>query len=673
MRRKQLSFLVKRVIVAGLVIWVFFVSGFYYFYHQLEVKRGLLALSNWLLDILLLAVVVTLSALWGHKVSHLLKVRFHSPLESVAFSAGLGYAIVATVILYLGLGGWLHQWTLWLLVGLLSLGSYREARTLAVKIKERLAELEGQLSLRLDFRALLLLLLGVNLFLAAILASCPPTEWDALAIHLVIPKVALAEGGLAPPETMPDLFTQKPLLEHMLFTLGMGLRGDRLAQQINFSFLLLIAMAIYSFSLRYSGPNTGFLAATIFVSVPLAFFISTVAYVDLGVTFYTFLATYALINWLQTKERSWLIFSAVFGALAPQVKNNGLFVLIFLVLGLAYGLLYHQKRWRERASTLSLFLVVMLLTLAPWLTGTIILSGKPSPAWSQLETKVASAPSPLAESSHFVRYLLMPWEMTVIGIFGNVSYAGTITPLFLLLLPLWFTIRGKGEAIRTLMVFSLVEFVLWVANPIGPYPQSRLAMPFLPALSIITAYLLERSSSLNLPSFSLHRFLRLVTTLVLGLHLMVQMDMVALYDPWPFLLGQESRHQYLTRILDQGISSYYYSAISYINEQLPPTVRVGIVWPERRIYYCERICVSSPFQADDTAEEMMVKVRDRGLTHLLVSKKGQEFILDADFTIAENIPPRDRFVENLKTLLKEHFWLVHNEADSFLLYALEDS
>jgi len=665
---------VKYLLLAGLVVWIFLVSGFYFLYHQDEIKNALLALSSWLLDLSLALIIVTLAALWGGQLGRFLRLRHHSAWERFVFSAGLGYGLLATLVLLLGLSGLLYRWLLWLIVVLLSAGVWKEIKRLSGQARRWHTTIVNGLSLRFDFRTLLLFFLGANLLIATFLASAPPTGWDALVIHLVVPKMALREHGLSPPAEAPNLFSQKPLLEHMLFTLGMALRGDRVAKLVAFSFTLLTVGAIYAFGQRFCGPRVALLAAAIFASTPSVLVISSTAYVDLGVAFYTFLSVYGLINWLGTHNRRWLVTCAIFGALAWQVKDNGLFVLVVLFLGMAYDLVRHRDRWAEGVKSFLLLVAVIGLVVFPWLLSSMVLSGKPSPAWTELEAKATVPSSSLAGLPHKVlRTIVMPWEMTIVGAWGNPAYASTITPLFLLLLPLWFFIRPKDEAISFLIFFSLVEFILWAANPIGPYPQSRLAMPLFPALSVISAYLFERLPSLDLPAFSLYKLFRLVLLLLLGLHLVAQMGLAAFYNPWPFFLGRETREGYLTRILDQGISSGHYSALTYINEHLPADARVGIVWPERRIYYCERICIPSPFQADDTAEEMMIKVREKGLTHLLVSKKGQEFILSADFTIAENIPPRDRFVENSKTLLEEHFWLVHNEVDSFLLYALEDS
>jgi hypothetical protein len=232
--------------------------------------------------------------------------------------------------------------------------------------------------------------------------------------------------------------------------------------------------------------------------------------------------------------------------------------------------------------------------------------------------------------------------------------------------------KRKGEAINLLIVFSLVEFILWVANPVGPRLQSRLAMPIFPALSIISAYLFERLPELETPTFSLYGFSRLVLFLTLALHLIAQVSMAAFYDPWRYLLGQESRQEYLARILDEGISSDYYTAMSYLNDHLPPEARVGILWPEPRVYYCERAWVLSPLHLDDSPSEMLARLQEKGVTHLLVSKKGQEFYLYEEEASPETRDRRREYVKNLETLLSHHAYLVHNQGDSFLIYALAD-
>jgi 4-amino-4-deoxy-L-arabinose transferase-like glycosyltransferase len=669
--RKALG--VKYLLLGGLLFWISLVSGFYFFYHQNEVKKAVLALSSWLFDISLAIIIVTLAALWGDQLGRFLRVRYHSGWERLAFSAGLGYGLLATLVLLLGLSGLLYRWLLWLIVVLLAAAVWKEIKGLAPQCKRWWTRIAKGLSFHPDFQTLLLFFLGANLLLAIFLASAPPTDWDALVIHLVIPKVALREHGLSQPLEVPDLFSQKPLLEHMLFTLGMALRGDRIAKLIAFSFSLLTVGAIYAFGKRFCGPRVALLAVTIFSSIPVVVLISTFAYVDLGVTFYSFAALYALINWIQTEERGWLAISAIFGGLSPQVKNNGLFTLVVLGVGVFYAILRYRSRWKELVRSLSLFAVVMALTLLPWVVASLTLSGAPTPAWEQMQSKATPPSASLTELLlSLLRRVAIPWEMTIVGAQGKVAYDATITPLFLLLLPLWFVMKRKGEAINLLIVFSLVEFILWVANPVGPRLQSRLAMPIFPALSIISAYLFERLPELETPTFSLYGFSRLVLFLTLALHLIAQVSMAAFYDPWRYLLGQESRQEYLARILDEGISSDYYTAMSYLNDHLPPEARVGILWPEPRVYYCERAWVLSPLHLDDSPSEMLARLQEKGVTHLLVSKKGQEFYLYEEEASPETRDRRREYVKNLETLLSHHAYLVHNQGDSFLIYALAD-
>ena len=664
---------VRYLLLGGLVVWIFLVSGFYFLYHQDEIKNALLALSSWLLDLSLAVIMMTLAALWGGQLGRFLELRHHSGWERFVFSAGLGYGLLATLVLLLGLSGLLYRWLLWLIVVLLAAAVWKEIKRLSGQARRWYTTIVNGLSLHLDFRTLLLFFLGANLLIAIFLSSAPPTGWDALVVHLVVPKMALREHGLSPPVEAPGLFSQKPLLEHMLFTLGMALRGDRIAKLIAFSFGLLTVGAVYAFGQRFCGPRVALPAATIFSSMPVVVLISSFAYVDLGVTFYTFAALYALINWIQTGERGWLATSAIFGALSPQVKNSGLFTLVVLGVGVLYTILRYRSRWKEIVRSLLLFAAVLALTLSPWVVASLNLSGAPSPAWQQMETKATPPSASLVELLlSLLRRVAIPWEMTIVGAQGKVAYDATITPLFLLLLPLWFVMKRKGEAINLLIVFSLVEFILWVANPVGPRLQSRLAMPIFPALSIISAYLFERLPEFKTPAFSLYGFFRLVLFLTLALHLVAQVSMAGFYDPSRYLLGQESREEYLARILDEGISYDYYTAMIYINDYLPPEARVGILWPEPRVYYCERSWVLSPLSLDDSPSEMLAQLQEKGVTHLLVSKKGQEFYLCEEETSPETRDRRKEYLKNLETLLSQHAYLIHNQGDSFLIYALAD-
>jgi hypothetical protein len=100
-------------------------------------------------------------------------------------------------------------------------------------------------------------------------------------------------------------------------------------------------------------------------------------------------------------------------------------------------------------------------------------------------------------------------------------------------------------------------------------------------------------------------------------------------NPLPYLLGQESRDDYLARRLGA-----YYAAMQEINERLPAEAKVVFLW-EPRSYYCQVDC-----RPDSILDEFPHLVNQygsaggiaqawqaEGVTHVLVHRSGLNLIL----------------------------------------------
>ena len=57
---------------------------------------------------------------------------------------------------------------------------------------------------------------------------------------------------------------------------------------------------------------------------------------------------------------------------------------------------------------------------------------------------------------------------------------------------------------------------------------------------------------------------------------------VAAAAPWPYLVGEESRDDYLSRTLPE------YPTFRYINRETPANAKIYLLFIGRRAYYCQR-------------------------------------------------------------------------------------
>lgn len=149
-------------------------------------------------------------------------------------------------------------------------------------------------------------------------------------------------------------------------------------------------------------------------------------------------------------------------------------------------------------------------------------------------------------------------------------------------------------------------------------------MPCFAPLSVLTAYTIEALKHLDRRQFSVHRFIFLALGLGLSVNLLSQGLSSLALDPLRFIVGSESREEFLDRQLADG----HYQAMQYIDSNLPPTAKILFLW-EPRSYYCERQCLpdvvfdhfSQLAMEHGSADGIAQAIRRNQITHLLVNER----------------------------------------------------
>ena len=95
-----------------------------------------------------------------------------------------------------------------------------------------------------------------------------------------------------------------PLLNHMLFTWALAIKDDVLAQMVERTFFVLIALGSYAWGKRQNRAALGCAAGALWLAHPLAREIGATAYVDIGLTCFVFLGVYALGDRKSTRLNS---------------------------------------------------------------------------------------------------------------------------------------------------------------------------------------------------------------------------------------------------------------------------------------------------------------------------------------------------------------------------------
>ncbi len=651
----MLSKILKRGIWIFLGSWVVFVCGSALFFWQGVVLWR--TLGETLFRIFLLALFLLLNAALGKKLFKWLRIESHSFLESSLFSLGLGLAIFTHLLIGLGVAGLFNQWSINLLLLGVFLVSYREIESIIQQIKAKFGNL-----LAVDISwvgILLLLILAVQVFFNLAGASVLPSGWDALGEHLARAKewVRLHSLQAIPYINYPQ--RGQPFNVGMLSGMSLLIKDAILAKLIHFSFGILTGMGVYALGKRYFSSRVGLFSAAIFYTIPAVAYLSTTVYVDLGLTFYAFLALYAFVDWTTTNKKGWLIVSAIMSGLCVGSKYAGFLPIAILVLGILFHSWFIKKeKFIIVAKNLLLFVLLAGLAGSFWYVRDFIIYGRLVPLelafrlWSYI--KVAfwrvvtlgpfnpeNLPSALALDVSFLRNkALVPWKLTMYGsAVERVHDPGGVGVLFLAFLPFFLLPRfRKNRVIRVVLYYSLIFFVVWMLFS----PLKRYLIPIFPLLSIMVAYIVMRV-------WEARRIIRVPLFLLVTLTLLFQMIYLApeglskIYQRVLVLAGVTCQEDYIMK------NEETYPVYRFINGNLSPEAKLLIM--DIRAFYCDRPYITSIIGKDGgryrfgKGKELLARLEELGVSHIVANQSSWD---------------KERYPQVLEEIRAEHLRVIYD-------------
>jgi hypothetical protein len=656
------------LVATSSVLWIFVVYLAYYAVHKPFAVAVVLAAADKLADLMVCVALLATATALGHRL--LGRLSYDSPVEELVFASGTGLGLVGLVVLGLGLVGVLNRWLLYVLTFVACVVLLADLKAIA-----RLARRLGKPAPASTPERLLIGYVVFVLCLSLLACLTPPIAWDSQVYHLTGPKLFIAQGRITGDIDIPYLGF--PSLLEMLFLAGMLLKGDIVAKLTHFAYALLTIGLLYSFAHRYLQARLRWLSVAIYLSVPSIVLVSTWAYVDLSLAFYTFAAFYGFVAWMEENDSRWLVLTGVLSGFCLGVKYTA--VMTPVILGFLAMWKSRKRGIGAVIGDVALLWFTTAATACPWYLKNWALSGNPFypflfpgrywdayRAWwySRWGTGLLSEP---------LRLLLAPWEMTIMGIEGKEGYAATIGPVLLACIPLLaFGLLRRHKAressvIACVMVFCAGHYLLWlylVAQSELLW-QTRLLFPIFPLLAVLASAAIDQFAVWDVRGFSPQRFLLMALAIALCLNALSFIVSFSADNPLQYLLGLETRDKYLERHLGD-----YYRAVSYINEELPASSRTLFLW-EPRSYYCEGMCL--PDSILDKFKHLVYRHGDAAgiaehmqaerIGYVLFYKAGFENILAAQFD-----PILDEDVETLRVLQEEYWEPVTHISESYVLY-----
>lgn len=428
------------------------------------------------------------------------------------------------------------------------------------------------------------------LLVESFLGLLPPTSRDELTHHLAIPKLYAEAGRIVEVPVAP--YAYYPMLVDMLYTPWIYWGYDFVPKWIHALYGALTGLLIYAYlGWRMSGVY-GLLGAFFFLSTPVILRLSHWGYIDLGITFYTTAALLSLLRWRE--DRSAMGALALAGlslGFALATKPNGLVAALIITMLFALVLAKPPRQsFFAAIGESALFGALTLLPFSPWLCKNWWQTGNPFypffPSWFPAKPGVGMAVASftgigildrreLLFGENIWQILALPLRLFFSGQDDNPQFFdGVLTPILILLLPWAF--RGKwAEDKKLLAGFALLTLLygIFLVDL-----RVRYVLAIVPALVILLVYgVFNIYTQIKRPPI-----LFAVLLLFAAWHGAYLWRYVAAAAPWPYLVGTESREEYLSRTLPE------YPTFRYINRETPANAKIYLLFIGRRAYYCQR-------------------------------------------------------------------------------------
>ena len=585
--------------------------------------------------------------------------------EGFAIEAALGLGLIAFCFLLLGLLGLFHSWVLIACAFLLGLLAWPEIGRAALDGVHLPRRVFGQARAG-GFFGLSVTAIGVAVLLFSVLEALgPPAENDALMYHLQAPRMFIEAGRLFP---TPEIWQANgPMLTEMLYALGLAFGTDSFARLLHLLFSTLLAVVTFGVAKQDLGARGGWFAAAVLVGIPILPLWGSLALTDMAWALYCFLAVLATLRWSTDGDRKWLVIGGVLTGFAVSSKYLGMGIALLLIGWIAASRRHSDRRARLKAVVV--FVACAAVVASPWFVKNMVWTGNPvypflfgGPDWTPLRLSyLMTYLRSFGAGNGFIETVLLPWNLYVRHAeFGTIMTSIDVpSPFFFLAMAFPWARPPAGWG--SLGVLTALAMLVWAAGS----QQTRFLLPLYPILTLLSVVTLcwidarwqRPRLRVILPALALGA---IATTLA------YQVVNATTTRTLSVVLGWESKASYLRRIL------YDYSAMEFIENELPENAQVALLW-DGRGYYCDSRCLPDAdlsrwprlLQETGSAQAAVEALRFRGVSHVLVDLEELSNGLRRDRGVTH-----EDSVAQLAVALGPPFARVVFSADKVVLYEL---
>ncbi len=366
----------------------------------------------------------------------------------------------------------------------------------------------------------------------------PELSFDSLWYHLTLPKLFLEKQSIFFIEGGLFYYSVMPKLVDLLYLLSILFFNETMAKFIHFSFGILTSLAIYKLSRKFFDQKLSLIASLIFYSNLVVGWQSITAYIDLGRTFFEFLALFAFINWFETKNTKWLVTSGMMLGLAISSKLIALGSLFIFSVLIFYALGLNKANILDYFKKTITFFSVSLFMASPWFLFAFLSTGNPFyPIFSEVYRVELS--SSLINPINIVRDFFVLFLRS----------SDPVSPIYIMFLPLiFFAYKKFDNRMKILLLYCGLSLIVWYFTP--RTGGGRFILPYLPAFSILAA------SAIAYIRIDYFKKYLIVLVFLVGLVTLFYRG-AANFKYLPVAFGTQSKHQFLSNNLNFDFGDFY--------------------------------------------------------------------------------------------------------------------
>lgn len=599
-----------------------------------QIRFGVIATN--LPDIIWTGAIFASALSLGRIALHALRLDLRETWGRNFYALGVGFGFLSLILLTLGVVGF---WTKWVMIALvvIPIAAAGLMRYAGASASGQVSEDQGRAEKITFWEGLGCALLTAYLLMNFMAAMTPEHFYDSLVYHLAMPKLYLLHQRIVPTPNM--IYSGVPFGTEMLYGLALALGTETSAKLLHFGFGVLIAATIYSWCLKFANRRVALLATLLFYSAPLVCFASSVAKVELPMTFYLLLAVLLILETMRLGELESdakpLILAGLLAGFAFGTKYNAGLYIPVLALPLVYKQLQAERfDSRMLLSQVCFFFGATALTASPWLIKNWFFYHNPTyPFLNDVFKGSATANVAGLRSDAHARDLasaFTTWpgfKSFIGGIWNPVAHAmdGYVGPTLQIGLPWLFLARWKTIQQRGLFIVTVGLWLAWALHS----SLSRFVLPAVPLYCILVA------SALWLTE--LPRRLRLAIVAIFFYTMTINMARVFLMQAnpgtWKVSYGRMTKSDYLLHE-HPSYNAPYYAGAKFINANLPQDATVLFIGEERGYYSERKFITASVFDVNPMlglanssadADELLANLKRKGITHLLVNAGSEHY------------------------------------------------